>query len=63
MATRYNLQITFGGDESEAPDEWQADAIGGISNMINRGLTSGETVIWDFDRSFRVFWTLDAEDE
>ena len=63
MATRYTLVVTFGGDESEAPENWEQDAIAHISTLISRDFTSGETTIWGESNGYRVFWTLDAEDE
>lgn len=63
MATRYNLEITFGGEESEAPEDWHVGAINKIASMIDEGYSCGEVPHWEENKLFRVFWTLDAEDE
>lgn len=62
MVARYNLEITFGGEESEAPEDWYSESLLKVASMINEGYTCGEVPLWDADRCFRVFWTLEGED-
>lgn len=62
--TRYNLQITFGGDESEAPESWESEALHQISTQVLKDMTSGEISIYDYQgKPHRVFWDLQPEDE
>jgi len=63
MATRFFIILTFIGDENEAPEDWQLGAIASVSNQINRGLTSGEIVVYDNDKAFRAYWEIKAEDD
>lgn len=63
MTTRFNIGITFIGDESEAPDDWELDAISQVSRQINAGFTSGEISVFCEDTSFRVYWDIKAEDD
>lgn len=63
MATRFFITLTFIGDESEAPEDWQLGAIASVSSQINRGYTSGEITVYDEDRAFRAYWEIKAEDE
>ena len=63
MATRYTLTMTFGGDESEAWDDWQQFALEPIAQQTLMDYVEGEIVLYDEDNPYRIFWKLEAEDE
>lgn len=48
-------------DKEKAPSDWHMQALLGISRHIDQGFISGEVIVYDEDRSFRVWWRTELD--
>lgn len=60
MSTTYNVSLTIDCEEEKAPENWQLEALDDIIEIIKDGFNQGEIIVFENDKAFRVWWSING---